>query len=40
MGSASPDGTPIVKGSDFGVVDTSGRLQAVTGFLDAMPGAA
>jgi hypothetical protein len=37
---ASPDGTPIVKGSDFGVVDASGRLQAVTGFLDAMPGAA
>ena len=37
---ASPDGAPIVKGSDFGVVDTSGRLQAVTGFLDAMPGAA
>jgi hypothetical protein len=37
---ASPDGTPVVKGSDFGVVDTSGRLQAVTGFLDAMPGAA
>ena len=37
---ASPDGTPIVKGSDFGVVDASGRLQVVTGFLDAMPGAA
>ncbi|MGA3251674.1 MAG: nuclear transport factor 2 family protein [Paraburkholderia sp.] len=37
---ASADGTPIVKGLDFGVVDTSGRLQAVTGFLDAMPGAA
>ncbi|HEY1997071.1 nuclear transport factor 2 family protein [Paraburkholderia sp.] len=36
----TPDGTPIVKGSDFGVVDTAGRLQAVTGFLDATPGAA
>lgn len=36
----TPDGTPIVKGSDFGVVDTTGRLQAVTGFLDATPGAA
>ena len=35
----TPDGMPIVKGSDFGVVDTAGRLQAVTGFLDATPGA-
>jgi hypothetical protein len=34
----TPDGTPIVKGSDFGLVDTGGRLQAVTGFLDAPPG--
>jgi hypothetical protein len=36
----TPDGTPIVKGSDFGVVDPAGRLQAVTGFLDATPGVA
>jgi hypothetical protein len=36
----TPDGTPIVKGSDFGVVDPAGRLQAVMGFLDATPGAA
>jgi hypothetical protein len=35
----TPDGTPIVKGSDFGVVDPAGRLQAVTGFLDATAGA-
>jgi hypothetical protein len=35
----TPDGTAIVKGSDFGVVDTGGRLQSVTGFLDATPGA-
>ncbi|MEW6347064.1 MAG: nuclear transport factor 2 family protein [Pseudomonadota bacterium] len=36
----TPDGTPIVKGSDFGVVDMAGHLQTVTGFLDAAPGAA
>lgn len=36
----TPDGTSIVKGSDFGVVDPGGRLQAVTGFLDAAPGTA
>ena len=36
---ATPDGVPIVKGSDFGVVDSAGRLQAVTGFLDEAPGA-
>jgi hypothetical protein len=36
----TPDGNPIVKGSDFGVVDPGGRLQAVTGFLDAPPAAA
>ncbi len=34
----TPDGVSIVNGSDFGVVDGSGRLQAVTGFLNAMPG--
>ena len=36
----TPDGDAIVKGSDFGVVDAHGRLQAVTGFLDEAPGAA
>jgi hypothetical protein len=29
-----------VKGSDFGVVESGGRLQSVTGFLDEAPGAA
>jgi len=33
----TPDGEAIVKGSDFGVVDAHGRLQAVTGFLDQVP---
>ncbi|MBN3758695.1 nuclear transport factor 2 family protein [Paraburkholderia sp. Tr-20389] len=36
----TPSGASIVKGSDFGVVDTRGRLQSVTGFLDEAPGAA
>lgn len=36
----SPDGAAIVKGSDFGTVDASGRLKSVTGFIDAMPAAA
>jgi hypothetical protein len=36
----TPDGISIVKGSDFGVVDANGRLQSVTGFLDAAPHAA
>jgi hypothetical protein len=36
----TPDGVSIVKGSDFGQLDAEGRLQAVTGFLDAAPGAA
>ncbi|HLX03665.1 MAG TPA: nuclear transport factor 2 family protein [Trinickia sp.] len=36
----TPDGDAIVKGSDFGVVDASGRLAAVSGFLDAAPGIA
>ena len=36
----TPSGASIVKGSDFGVVDTAGRLQSVTGFLDEAPGAA
>lgn len=35
----TPAGASIVKGSDFGVVDTEGRLQSVTGFLDEAPGA-
>lgn len=37
---STPAGEAIVKGSDFGVVDHNGRLRAVTGFLDLMPGAA
>jgi SnoaL-like domain len=36
----SPEGVSIVKGSDFGEVDGSGRLQSVTGFLDAAPNGA
>ena len=36
----TPDGTPIVKGSDFGVVEPGGRLGTVTGFLDQVPGGA
>ncbi|RFU49488.1 nuclear transport factor 2 family protein [Paraburkholderia sp. DHOC27] len=36
----TPEGTSVIKGSDFGVVDSNGRLQSVTGFLDASPGAA
>jgi hypothetical protein len=36
----TPQGIPVVKGSDFGVVDAGGRLRAVTGFLDAVPGEA
>ncbi|WP_175835093.1 nuclear transport factor 2 family protein [Burkholderia anthina] len=36
----SPDGAAIVKGSDFGTVDASGRLKSVTGFIDEMPAAA
>ncbi|HZZ11071.1 MAG TPA: nuclear transport factor 2 family protein [Paraburkholderia sp.] len=37
---ATPAGEVIVKGSDFAVVDTSGRLQTVTGFLDQVPDGA
>ncbi|MGF6571402.1 hypothetical protein ABH945_003523 [Paraburkholderia sp. GAS333] len=36
----TPAGDAIVKGSDFGVVDAHGRLQAVTGFLDQVPDGA
>jgi hypothetical protein len=36
----TPSGASIVKGSDFGVVESDGRLQSVTGFLDEAPGAA
>jgi hypothetical protein len=36
----APGGEAIVKGSDFGVVDTHGRFESVTGFLDAVPEAA
>lgn len=32
----SPDGSVAVKGSDFAVVDASGRLANVMGFLDAV----
>ncbi|MGP8437203.1 nuclear transport factor 2 family protein [Paraburkholderia fungorum] len=35
----TPAGEAIVKGSDFGLLDTHGRLQAVTGFLDQVPAA-
>lgn len=36
----APDGGPaLVKGTDFAVV-ADGRLQAVTGFLDQVPGGA
>ena len=31
-----PDGSVAAKGSDFAVVDTTGRLASVTGFLDAV----
>jgi hypothetical protein len=36
----TPDGVPIAKGADFGVVNSAGCLQSVTGFLDEMPAAA
>ena len=36
----TPAGDVIVKGSDFGVVDARGRLQAITGFLDQVPAGA
>ena len=36
----TPAGAALVKGSDFGIVDTRGRLQSVTGFLDDAPAAA
>jgi hypothetical protein len=36
----TPAGDALVKGSDFGVVDAHGRLQAVTGFLDQVPDGA
>lgn len=36
----TPAGDPVVKGSDFGVVDAHGRLQALTGFLDQAPAGA
>ncbi len=29
---------PLVKGVDFGVLATDGRLQSITGFLDQVPG--
>jgi hypothetical protein len=32
------DGTPFVGGVDFGVLAEDGRLKAITGFLDHMPG--
>ncbi|ASL47415.1 hypothetical protein bAD24_III08475 [Burkholderia sp. AD24] len=36
----APTGDAVVKGSDFGMVDSRGRLQTVTGFLDEAPGGA
>jgi hypothetical protein len=30
-------GTALVKGTDFGVVASDGRLQAITGFFDELP---
>jgi hypothetical protein len=36
----TPAGDALVKGSDFGVLDAQGRLQAVTGFLDQVPDGA
>jgi hypothetical protein len=36
----TPAGEAIVKGSDFGVLDAQGRLQALTGFLDQVPAGA
>lgn len=36
----APGGDAVAKGSDFAVVDSSGRLSAVTGFLDAATGIA
>lgn len=30
----SPAGTPVARGTDFGVVSPDGRLASVTGFLD------
>lgn len=35
---AAPDGTPLVKGIDFGVVAADQRLHAVTGFLEPTGG--
>lgn len=32
------DNPPHVAGVDFGVLAADGRLQAITGFLDKMPG--
>lgn len=31
-----PDGTVAARGSDFAVVDATGRFSSVTGFLDAV----
>jgi SnoaL-like domain len=36
---ASGSGVAVASGIDFGVVADGQRLQAVTGFLDAVPGA-
>ena len=35
---APEGGEPIVKGTDFALVAADDRLQAVTGFIDQMPG--
>lgn len=34
---APADGPAVVAGTDFGIVASDGRLQAVTGFLDRTP---
>jgi hypothetical protein len=34
----TPQGQPIVKGTDFGTVDEEERIVSMTGFLDEAPG--
>jgi hypothetical protein len=35
---ASEDGTAIVKGTDYGTLAADGRLQAIVGFFNQVPG--
>jgi hypothetical protein len=37
---AAGGAAPVARGTDFATLSADGRLQAVTGFLDQMPGAA